>query len=269
VDQQTRDPPTVVLPPSVYGPVAMVTAEPVLNLDAAISYAAGRGLVGLAVLDRHLNAYLDNGLGAQTPIGSASVIKVVIAEELLYRAWLGQVQLGPSEYTRLESMLISSDDAAASSLYSQFGGVSLIDAAIIRHELTQSVPPVDPRYWGNTKISAHDVVEFYDGVLDGSLPPASRDYLFGLLRRIAPIASDGFGQVFGLAAQDPAWAAAVKQGWMCCLDGVRAVHSSAVLGRDARYIVVLLSQYSPSLPWEYGLATTTDLARIVVEALTF
>jgi len=103
-------------------------------------------------------------------MGSASVIKVVITEELLHRTGLGEIELGTSELARMETMLIDSDDSAASSLYRQFGGVSLIEAALSRHELKESGPPANPRYWGNTMITAHDVAKFYDNVLSGSIP---------------------------------------------------------------------------------------------------
>lgn len=242
--------------------------DPPVSLAAARAYAAGRGLVGISVLDRQTEIYVDNGSGAHTGMGSASVIKVILAEELLHQAASGQIVLGSSEYARIVTMLVSSDDAAASSLYSQFGGASLIVAAISRHELKESAPPLDPQYWGNAKISAHDVTIFYGHLLDGSLPMTSRDYLLDLLRTMSPVASDGFSQLFGLAGLDPSWQAAVKQGWMCCLDGLRDVHTSAVLGPDNRYVVVILTEYSPALPWQYGLTTTSDAARLIVDQLS-
>lgn len=242
-------------------------AGPPLNIDEASAYAAERGDVGLALIDRRTGRYLDNGVGAHTPMGSASVVKILIADELLHRRSLGQIQLGPPEYSRIEAMLIQSDDPAASTLYSQFGGVSLIAAALLRHNLFESSPPADPQYWGNTQISAHDVVTLYDNVLDGSLPPADRDYLLGLLRRIAPVASDGFGQTFGLATLEPASLAAVKQGWMCCLGGVRNVHSTAVVGGQDRYVIAILTETPPALPWEYGLTTATEVARLIANVL--
>jgi len=241
------------------------------TLDAATAYAQTRGLVGVSVIDRQTGRYVDNGAGAHTAMGSASVIKVILAEEILHLDAIGRIQLGPSEYSRLDSMLVSSDDPAASSLYGQFGGISLILHALRRHDLTESSAPADPQYWGNTKISAHDMATFYDNVLAGSLPPSSRDYLVGLLRRIAPVASDGFGQIFGLAAATaaaaPSTVAAIKQGWMCCLDGVRSVHSTAILGASDRYVVTILTQFSPALSWDYGLTTTTEVARLILAEL--
>lgn len=250
-----------------------------LSLEAASSYAAGRGSVGVAVIDSHTGAYADNGVAANSAMGSASVIKIVLAEELLHRASIGAVALGPSELARMETMLIDSNDSAASSLYGQFGGTDLITASFARHGMTQSAPPLDPQYWGNTQVTAHDVAVFYADLLDGSLPEQSRDYLIGLLQRIAPTASDGFGQLYGLAGLAPPpvpseptgvgapAAPAVKQGWMCCLDGLRNVHSTAVVGPDNRYVVVILTEYPPWLPWEYGQSTTTEVARLVLTEL--
>lgn len=233
-----------------------------------MSCAAGRGQVGLAVLDRQTGTYLDNGATAHTAMGSASVIKVVIAEELLYRASLGEITLGTSELARIESMLIYSDDSAASSLYSQFGGVSLIAAALNRHAMTESGPPANPQYWGNTMITAHDFAKFYGNVLAGSISVADQGYLFSLLRRIASVAYDGFGQLFGVAGLDPKPDAAVKQGWMCCLDEVRNVHSTAVLGQQNRYVLIILTKYSTWLPYEYGQTTATEVALLVRDELT-
>lgn len=263
--ERSADRRIVALPHEIFG--APIVSEPPLNIDAASAYAAGRGVVGLVLIDRRTGSYVDNGAAAHTALASASVIKVLMADEILHRAALGQVALGPSEYGRIESMLINSDDPDASSLYSQFGGVLLIQAALTRHELSESAAPADPRYWGNTRISAHDVATFYDNVLSGSLAAPGRDYLFGLLRRMAPTASDGFGQIFGLATGDPARPAAVKQGWSCCLDGARNIHSTAVLGAQDRYVVVVLTEFSPALGWEYGLSTATEVARLVLGEL--
>ena len=263
---QLTDSPAVSLPEEIFGGSG-TKDDPPVNIDAVSVYAAQRGLVGVAVFDRRTGTYDDNGAAAHSPMGSASVIKVLMAEEILHRAAMGQIQLGPTEYASIETMLVDSNDPAASSLYSQFGGVALIMAALTRHGMTESSAPADPQYWGNTKISAHDIAVFYNSMLAGSLPAESREYLLDLLRRTAPVASDGFGQIFGLAGGDPTLNVAVKQGWMCCLDGVRNVHSTAVLGDQNRYIVVILTQYSPDLPWEHGLTTTTELAQLVLDQL--
>jgi len=238
------------------------------NLEAATSYAAGRGLVAVAVIDRDTGTYVDDGVNGHTPMGSASVVKVLIADELLFRRAQGEIELGVGELALMETMMMDSNDSAASSLYSQFGGVSLIAAALARHQLTESGPPANPRYWGNTMITAHDVATLYDNILGGSsVSPGDRDYLISLLGRMAPTATDGFDQLFGMAGLAPRPQAAVKQGWMCCLVGVRNVHSTAVLGLDNRYVTVILTSYAESLPYSYGQETTTEVARLILDEL--
>ncbi len=56
------------------------------------------------------------------------------------------------------------------------------------------------------------------------------------------MAADGFDQRFGLFGAIQG--AAVKQGWMCCVDGRRHLHSVGVLGRT---VVVLLSEVDPDV----------------------
>jgi hypothetical protein len=132
-------------------------------------------LVALAVIDRQTGSYVDNGANAHTPMGSASVVKVLIADELLYRDAQGEIELGPAELAQMETMIMDSNDSAASSLYSQFGGVSLIAAALTRHQLTESGPPVNPRYWGDTMVTAHDTRAAHPALLDRCLRPGVLD----------------------------------------------------------------------------------------------
>jgi len=193
-DQIPQRPPS----PDTSAPADRDTRPPAIdtgqNLEAAATYAAGRGLVALAVIDRQTGSYVDNGANAHTPVGSASVVKVLIADELLYRDAQGEIELGPAELAQMETMIMDSNDSAASSLYGQFGGVSLIAAALTRHQLTESGPPVNPRYWGDTMVTAHDIATLYNNILEGSsISPADRDYLVSLMARMAPVATDGFG----------------------------------------------------------------------------
>jgi hypothetical protein len=62
-------------------------------------------------------------------------------------------------------------------------------------------------------------------------------------------AADGFDQAFGLLAADAGstGAVAAKQGWMCCLDDRRQLHSAGVLA-DGR-VVVLLGEFPAGTSW--------------------
>lgn len=53
-------------------------------------------------------------------------------------------------------------------------------------------------------VTAHDIATLYNNILEGSsISPADRDYLVSLMARMAPVATDGFGQLFGMAGLDP------------------------------------------------------------------
>ncbi|OMQ12108.1 hypothetical protein A7K94_0221665, partial [Modestobacter sp. VKM Ac-2676] len=209
-------------------------------------FAAGRGTaIGLAVLDRETGAYADNGPAAHTQVGSASIVKLFIADSMLHRAALGQLSLDRATLDSLGLMLRSSDDPAASRLWSRYGGSWIVTDVAARYGLTETAPPANPRYWGTTRITAHDIARFYTGMLAGAggLPPAARDVIVEHLRSATPRGTDGFYQWFGLRDGLPRepWIG-VKQGWMCCFDGVVVRHSTALVGPESRFVVVALAQ---------------------------
>ncbi|WP_239523582.1 hypothetical protein [Geodermatophilus normandii] len=67
-------------------------------------------------------------------------------------------------------------------------------------------------------------------------------------RRVRP-ALRAFGTVPGLPA--------VKQGWMCCVDGMRHLHSVAVVGNR---VVVLLSEVPASVGYDRARAALSAAA---------
>ena len=85
------------------------------------------------------------------------------------------------------------------------------------------------------------------------------------MQSTTPDAADGFDQSFGLlsAQADTNGAVAAKQGWMCCLDDRRELHSTGVL-TDGR-VVVLLGEFPASASWAQAQAALTDTAEQVVE----
>jgi hypothetical protein len=68
--------------------------------------------------------------------------------------------------------------------------------------------------------------------------PEDAATLMEWMRTATPIAADGFDQRFGLFGT-LAGGPAVKQGWMCCVGGLRHLHSVAVVNSQ---VLVLLSE---------------------------
>lgn len=141
---------------------------------------------------------------------SASLVKLFIALDFLYRK--GTVaSVSAADRKLLESMLRSSDDDAASTLWVRGGYELVVQRMVSRIGLRDTVVPTDRRYWGYTAVSAADVVATYNFLLDRA-PVNYRDLIVGNLERSTRCAADGFNQAFGLP-RAIAGTKAVKQGW--------------------------------------------------------
>jgi hypothetical protein len=231
-------------------------------VNAGSAAATARGTtVGIALYDRATGSYADNGGNARLRFGSASIVKLFIADSVLRRASLGQLSLSQADRDKLGIMLRSSDDAAASNLWSRFGSSGIVNDVIGRYALTETQPPVNPRYWGVTQISAHDLTVFYLGMLSGAggLPASDRDWIVGQLRQATAHGTDGVYQWFGLHDALPRESVlGIKQGWMCCMaDGHLWRHSTGIVGPDSRYIVVVLARDAGSAGAAHTEASTT------------
>ena len=83
------------------------------------------------------------------------------------------------------------------------------------------------------------------------------------MRATSATAADGFGQGFGLLAGTAGVAA--KQGWMCCVDGRRQLHSAGVLPDGT--VVVLLGDFPASTSWGRARAALDSAAGALLGAL--
>ena len=202
--------------------------------------AAGGAALSVAVLDRKTRELVSNG-NTQI-VGTASVAKLFIADDLLLQESEGKTTLSPEDRQALDVMLQSSDDGAAEKFWGQGGGPAIIAQVASRYGLSSTTPPSDGRWW-NTMSSLTDLIRYYDMLLDGSggLPAERGMIIVNDLSRSTPNGDDGYPQRFGIPDGLFAEPVAVKQGWMCCI-GSDWVHlSTGVIGADRRYIMVVQS----------------------------
>ncbi|UYP20525.1 hypothetical protein OED52_08385 [Rhodococcus sp. Z13] len=216
------------------------------RIEAAVAAAADRGAdLIVAVLDRETGARVVGG--GDAPVATASVVKLFIAEEVLYREALGEATLGEEDHELIRSMLRSSDDSAASLLWDLYGGPEIVEHVVERHRLTGTAPPVPGTGWWNTTTTASDLLTWYDDLLGGSaLGAQATARIVGHLMEYTDEGVDGYDQRFGLpdGLDDDASELGVKQGWMCCVDG-RWMHlSTGFFGDDHRFVVVAAAQES-------------------------
>lgn len=141
------------------------------------------------------------GKDVHKPIRSASLVKILIAIEQLETR---------GDDPRIEPMLRSSDDNAASELWVENGWEQLVVRTAERIGLEDTRPPERRGMWGYTAVSASDVVKTYRYVLEKAKPSVRRT-IMGHLHRATKCASDGFDQSFGLPSTT--FKPAFKQGW--------------------------------------------------------
>lgn len=213
------------------------------RLVQAQAAATGRGAdVSIAILDRTAQTYLD--IGGDQQIEAASVAKLFIAADLFHQDARGERPITDDDRTLVTAMLESSDDTAANILWNAVGGESVVTRVAERYGLGATTPPWDGMWW-NTETTAHDLVTFYNGILDDTdqLGADRVDQFVDYLRRSTPEGTDGYDQRFGLPSalfDEPV--VGVKQGWMCCVDSHWIHLTTAVVGEDNRYIVAIGSR---------------------------
>ncbi len=202
--------------------------------------AAGGAALSVAVLDRKTRELVANG--NPQVIGTASVAKLFIADDLLLAESQGKASLSPDDRQALDIMLQSSDDAAADKFWDQGGGDAIITQVATRYGLSSTIPPSDGRWW-NTTSSLTDLIHYYDMLLDGSggLPTERARIIVNDLSQSTPNGADGYPQWFGIPEGLFAEPVAVKQGWMCCIGSDWMHLSTGVIGSDRRYIVAVQS----------------------------
>ncbi|WP_084042581.1 serine hydrolase [Mycobacterium avium] len=208
--------------------------------QAADQAAASGAALSVAILDRGTHQLVSNGNGQI--VGTASVAKLFIADDLLLHQAEGKAALSADDRQALDIMLQSSDDGAAERFWGQGGGAAIISEVASRYGLTSTTPPGDGR-WCNTMSSVTDLIRYYDMLLDGSggLPAEAARIIVSDLAQSTPNGVDGYPQRFGIPDGLYAEPVAVKQGWMCCI-GADWMHlSTGVIGADRRYIMVVQS----------------------------
>ncbi|MFD1814323.1 hypothetical protein [Rhodococcus gannanensis] len=237
------------------GPLPTDLAE---RVTAARASAAARGAdVAVSLLDRTTGdrVVADGDVLVET----ASVAKIFIADAVFHET------TAPSDpdLELIARMLERSDDDAATALWSEHGGSALVDDVVARYGLHATAAPWDGNWW-NTTTTPDDLVDYYAGLLGGAggLTDDAATAIVSRLRAGTPTAADGYDQWFGIpdALDFEVGDVAFKQGWMCCVSG-RWVHlSTAVVGPDSRYVLVVVSHETVTYESPTRETTVEDLA---------
>ncbi|MCZ2829934.1 hypothetical protein O2W14_13930 [Modestobacter sp. VKM Ac-2986] len=215
-------PPVDVDVPALLAEVGAAAAEAGATVNAVVVDAAGRTLLETPTADRE--------------VYTASLVKLFLVQQLLVREAAGPSAFDPGDRLRMERAITVSDDEAMSILWDRYSGDALVSLAVTQFELDGSGASSTGQ-WGESTTSATDLARFL-GTLSRDRQVPGAEALLGWMRAAEPVADDGFDQRFGLLADGVAPGAAVKQGWMCCVDDLRHLHSVGVLP-DGRVVVVV------------------------------
>ncbi len=250
---------------ALVGPAEAHHQDMAARVQGAWADATARSTtVAISYMDLVTGEYRDNGSLAHARFGSASVVKVLIADDVLYRAWRGEIALSESDWQGMGVMLRSSDNAPASRFWSAHGGPAIVNRIKARYGLNEIQPPASAPWWGLTQLTSYDMTLYYQRLVQGSagLPAFLVDFVIGQLRAFTSHGTDGFYQRMGVPDGLPGEGVlGVKQGWMCCQGGIRTINSTGVVGPDARYLVIVLAQEGTGPGYEHTKESVTRVVR--------
>ncbi len=231
------------------------------RITAAERYVATRpGTVGFVLRDRVTGARYRSA-AAGTPIWTASTIKLAMVADLLSREQAGMLRLTATDREQMTAMLRRSDNAAADSLWSRYGGTTNVFNTNFGRYGMKSVQPqpgfgdVYP-YWGFQKGTADDFDALMNYVLTG-LTPANAAAVVAEMQRVDS------SQQWGVWGAGAAMSPGNKNGWSQ-EQGGWVVNSVGFAGPGQRYTLAVMNGLGGAGGYDDGVETTTELARILL-----
>ncbi|WP_156893479.1 hypothetical protein [Actinokineospora enzanensis] len=255
--QPTAESPTVVPTDPARPAVAPAAAPATGDITAAVRAVDRSAKVSALVVDRTTGAEIVS-LDPDRQFRSASVVKLLIA--------IATLSDGADALTRkqIARMLSLSDDDIASALWVREGGAALVTKTARKLGLRATKPPAIIGRWGDVILTAHDVATVYQYILH-DLPADDRSLIVDALAAAPRSAADGFDQYFGIpsAGVEP-WA--IKQGWSNSTNDI-VLHSTGLVGRDWRYIVIVLTSHPLSVRFGTGARSVTAGMKVLAPLL--
>ncbi|BEK88586.1 hypothetical protein NSK11_contig00008-0009 [Nocardia seriolae] len=250
------------------GPIAGFDADMSNRIAAVDNYLATRpGVTGYVMRDRVTGGIYRNA-NADTSFWTASTIKLAIAEDLLNRARIGAITLGPDDRSLMESMLATSNDTAADILWNKFAGFDRMsfNNAFRANGMTGLVP-LPPTTsieqvkmfpdWGFQQCAPADLDRLMDNVLT-RMHPDDRAYLLDRMRRVDT------NQHWGVWGAGAAMNPGLKNGWSD-EQGGWVVNSVGFAGPAERYTLAIMTEQGNQGGYTDGAETTTHVAQLLFQ----
>ncbi|GAA1507856.1 hypothetical protein [Kribbella lupini] len=231
---------------------------------------------GVTVFDR-VTGQLTEQYNPDSRFRSASVVKLLIALDFLWDRGPAYA-ISAQDRARLDVMLRSSDDDAASYYWDELGGGAIVDRMVERLGLTRTTrpPATHPGFWGYVAITPADTIRIYLHLLEHAPAPV-RELVMGNLRRATRNGTDGFDQYFGIASVFGG-DFSIKQGWsgffgssgfgsgrtkpQTGIDLIsEALHTTGTVGPGDRTIVAVYTLHPPGTAYAKASEDVNRLVR--------
>jgi hypothetical protein len=232
------------------------------RIAAADSYLAGRpGVIGYVLRDRSTGQRYANP-NADSMIWTASTIKLAMVVDLLTRERAGALRLSAADRQLMVAMLRDSDNDAADTLWSRYGGPDhrAFNADFPRYGMTSLAPQpgfgdIFP-YWGFQKATANDLDRLMNYIL-GQMNSADAAAIAAEMQRVAP------DQQWGVWGAGPAMNPGNKNGWSQ-EQGGWVINSVGFAGPGQRFTLAIMNALGGEGGYDDGVATTTRLSQILL-----
>ena len=244
------------------GPIARADDGIGARVAAADSYLAARpGVVGYVLRDRATGAVYRNPHAAD-PVWTASTIKLAMVVDLLTRQRAGSITLTDADNRLIAAMLHSSDDDAADTLWSRYGGT---DHQAYNNDFpAYGMTGLRPQrgysntfpYWGFQKASPDDLDRLINYTLT-RLNPADTASIVDQLQHVDP------NQQWGVWGAGPAMAPGNKDGWSQ-EDSGWVINTVGFAGKGQRYTLAVMNDLGGDGDYDDGVATTTHLSQLLL-----
>jgi hypothetical protein len=220
---------------------------------------------GIGILDRRSGQETLGQKGA-TGFYSASVVKLFVVVALLHNSEQGKVTLTSNDQYDIRRALELSDDTAMNAMWVNHNGPALVTEMIGLAGLQDTVlDTADPGEWGETKISARDVISVWNYAIT-KLSSADSKLVLGDTHNAQDYGADHFYQAFGLLQSPRPTTVKAKQGWMIA-GSVMILNTTGALGTDNDYLVAILTKQSASIGYSNGRANVNRASTLVKKLL--
>jgi hypothetical protein len=245
-----------------HAPGAHADTDLAARVAAADSYLASRpGVVGYVLRDRATGAVYRNAHAAD-PVWTASTIKLAMVVDLLTRQRAGSITLTDADHRLIAAMLHSSDDDAADTLWSRYGGADhqAYNNDFPAYGMTGLRPQrgysnIFP-YWGFQKATPDDLDRLINYTLT-RLNPADTASIVNQLQHVDT------NQQWGVWGAGSAMAPGNKDGWSLEDRGC-VVNTVGFAGNGQRYTLAVMNDLGGAGGYDDGVATTTHLSQVLL-----